>query len=160
MTTNLLSRETSPHTDQILTGTPPSRETGPHPNNSLKKLAQALKKRAQYETKRHTQTSQLNQSRDALPKALKATVNAPHPDPSTKELAKTLKYYAERRIEQPNPSIKTLTNVLTRSTKKNDERPTRTYVERIRELLGSPERCKECGKEHSTRLCMKRFEKL
>jgi len=50
MTTNPLSRETSPHANQTLAGPPPSRETGPHPNKSLKKLAQALKKRAKYET--------------------------------------------------------------------------------------------------------------
>jgi len=50
--TDSLSRETSPHTNQTPTGTPPSRETGPHPNKSPKKLAQALKKRAKYESER------------------------------------------------------------------------------------------------------------
>ena len=48
----LLSRETSPHTDQNFAGMLPSRETGPHPNKSIKKLAQALKKRAKYEDER------------------------------------------------------------------------------------------------------------
>ena len=48
-TINPLSRETSPHTDQTLTGPPPSKKTGPHPSKSRKKLAQALKKRANYE---------------------------------------------------------------------------------------------------------------
>jgi len=46
--TKPLSRKTSPHTNQMVTGTPPSRETGPHPNKSIKKLAQALKKCAKY----------------------------------------------------------------------------------------------------------------
>src|SRR5712675_397374 len=53
--TNQLSRETSPHANQTFTESPPSRETGPHPNKSRKKLAQALKKRAQYEVERRTQ---------------------------------------------------------------------------------------------------------
>jgi len=52
MTTNPLSRETSPHTNQTFTAPLPSRETGPHPNKSRKKLAQALKKRVQYEVER------------------------------------------------------------------------------------------------------------
>jgi len=43
-----LSRETSPHTNQLVTETSPSRETGPHPNKLMKKLAQALKKRAKH----------------------------------------------------------------------------------------------------------------
>ena len=42
--TNPLSRETSPRTNQTFTEILPSRETGPHPAKSLKKLAQALKK--------------------------------------------------------------------------------------------------------------------
>jgi len=46
-----LSRETSPHTNQTLTGMLPSRETSPHPNKSMKKLAQALKKCVKYKAK-------------------------------------------------------------------------------------------------------------
>src|SRR5712671_1395453 len=51
-TTDLLSRETSPHANRTIAGNSPSRETGPHPAKSLKKLAQAIKKRAKYKTER------------------------------------------------------------------------------------------------------------
>jgi len=51
-TTDSLSRETSPHTNQTGTESSLSRETGPHPSKSRKKLAQALKKRAKYKAKR------------------------------------------------------------------------------------------------------------
>jgi len=54
--TNPLSRETSPHANQTFTEPPPSRETGPHPSKSRKKLAQALKKRANYEAEQRAQT--------------------------------------------------------------------------------------------------------
>src|SRR5712672_2427817 len=47
-----LSRETSPRTNQTHTESPPSREADPHPSKSRKKLAQALKKHAEYEAKR------------------------------------------------------------------------------------------------------------
>jgi len=50
--TDPLSRETSPRTNQTHTESPPSRETDPHPSKSRKKLAQALKKHAEYEAKR------------------------------------------------------------------------------------------------------------
>jgi len=86
-TINPLSRETSPHTDQTLTGPPPSKKTGPHPSKSRKKLAQALKKRANYEIERRTQ----NPSMKILAKALKSSTQAPPPNSSTKELANTLK---------------------------------------------------------------------
>src|SRR5712671_5048144 len=116
--TDSLSRETSPHANQTSTGTLLSRETGPHPNKSIKKLAQALKKRAKYETEQKTRVPPFDHSR------------------------------------------KTLANALKQNIKRRAERSTRTYAERIRELIGSPEQCKECGGEHPTRLCMKRFEKL
>src|SRR5712671_2156566 len=56
--------------------------------------------------------------------------------------------------------MKTLADSLKRHTRPKEERPTRTYAERIRKLIRSPEQCKECGGEHPTRLCVKRFEKL
>src|SRR5712672_2720491 len=71
-TTNLLSRETSPHTDQTLTRSPPSRETGPHPNKSVKKLAQALKKRAKHEAERQVRASDSNHSIKTLANALRS----------------------------------------------------------------------------------------
>src|SRR5712672_2764182 len=132
------SRETSPRTDQTVKGTTTSRETGPHPTKSLKKLAQALKKRAKYDAEQKTPTSPANHSRKALATAMKRTTRTPQPNSSTKTLANTLRKHVEQK----------------------DERPTRSYVERIRELIGPPEQCKECGGEHPTRLCMKRFEKL
>jgi len=52
--TDPLSRETSPHADRTFTAKPPSRGTGPHPNKSLKKLAQALKKHAKYNAEQKT----------------------------------------------------------------------------------------------------------
>src|SRR5712675_3636496 len=61
--TNPLSRETSPHTNQTSTANPPSRETGPHPTKSLKKLAQALKKRAKYDAEQKIPTSTVDHSR-------------------------------------------------------------------------------------------------
>src|SRR5712672_1676529 len=57
---NPLSRETSPRTDQTIAELPPSRETGPHPNKSIKKLAQALKKRIRHETEPRTHTPKPN----------------------------------------------------------------------------------------------------
>src|SRR5712671_2123816 len=137
-TTKMLSRETSPHTNQLITEISPSREIGPHPNKSIKRLAQALKKRAKHEAEQQTCTPKLDQSSKALAEALKTSTQASHPDPSAKKLADALERYAKRK----------------------SKRPTRTYAERIRELIGSPEQCKECGGEHPTRLCMKQFEKL
>jgi len=90
-----LSRETSPHTNQTLTGPPPSRETGPHPSKSRKKLAQALKKRANYEAEQRAQTSRPDHSRKALAEALKHIVKTPHPNQSIKTLANALKQCAE-----------------------------------------------------------------
>src|SRR5712675_3077052 len=40
----LLSRETSPHTNQTPVAAPPSRETGPHASQSMKRLIEVLKK--------------------------------------------------------------------------------------------------------------------
>jgi len=136
--TNPLSRETSPHTDQTITEALPNKETGPHPTKSLKKLAQALKKRAKYDAEQKTPTSSVDHPRKALAAAMKRTAKTPQSNPPTKTLAKTPGQHVEQR----------------------NERPTHSYAERIRELLGSPEQCKECGGEHPTRLCMKRFEKL
>src|SRR5712671_1090313 len=119
--TNPLSRETSPHADQTFTASPPSRETGPHPTKSIKKLAQALKKRAKYEAEQKTHITSFDHSRNILAEALKCSVNTPHPNKSMKTLANALKQHSERK----------------------SERPIRTYAERIRELIGSPERCKE-----------------
>src|SRR5712672_715332 len=70
-TTNPLSRETSPRTNQTFTGTPPSRETGPHPAKSMKKLAQALKKRAKHEAEQKTHTPSFNHSQKVLAETLK-----------------------------------------------------------------------------------------
>jgi len=137
-TTDSLSRETSPRTDQTVTGTPPSRETGPHPTKSLKKLAQALKKRAKYDAEQKNPTSPTDHSRKMLAAALKRTAKMPRPSSSIKTLADALKQHVEQRSEQP----------------------TRTYAERIRELIGPPEQCEKCGGEHSTRFCMKQFERL
>src|SRR5712672_2382596 len=136
--TNPLSRETSPHANQMFTAPPPSRETGPHPAKSLKKLAQALKKRAKYDAEQKTLASPVDHSRKTLAAAMKRTAKTPQPNSSLKTLAQTLKQHVEQR----------------------DERPTHSYPERIRGHLGPPEQCKECGGEHPTRLCMKRFEKL
>src|SRR5712672_3800493 len=137
-TIDSLSRETSPRTDQTITETSPSRETGPHSTKSLKKLAQALKKRAKYDDEQKTHISSPDHSRRVLAAAPKHTARTPRPNPSIKTLADALKQHVERKSEQP----------------------THTYAERIRELIGPPEQCKECGGEHPTRLCMKRFEKL
>jgi len=131
--TNLLSRETSPHTNQIFTGSLLSRETGPHPNKSVKKLAQALKKRAKYEAEQRVHTPDFNQSFEVLTKALKSPTKTSH----------------------PNQSMKTLADTLRRHTKRKDKTSTCTYAERIHRPIGPPELCKECGGEHPTRLCMK-----
>ena len=40
----LLSRETSPHTNQTPVAAPPSRETGPHASQSMKRLIEVLKR--------------------------------------------------------------------------------------------------------------------
>src|SRR5712671_6265937 len=41
---NMLSRETSPHANRIPAAVPPSRETGPRTNQSMKRLVEALKR--------------------------------------------------------------------------------------------------------------------
>src|SRR5712671_5779272 len=71
--TNPLSRETSPHANQTITGTLPTRETSPHPTKSMKKLAQALKKRAKHKTERRTNISNSNRSFETNAKALKSS---------------------------------------------------------------------------------------
>src|SRR5712672_1657421 len=80
---------------------PLSRETGPHPTKSLKKLAQALKKRAQYEAERRTQTFHPDKSRKILAEAMKHSTKTLRPEPSTKTLANALTRYTERKSEQP-----------------------------------------------------------
>jgi len=104
----------------------------------MKKLAQALKKRAKYEAERRARTPHPNHSQKALAETLKRSAKIPHSKPPTKILTDALKQYNKQR----------------------DKRPVRTYAERIRELIGSPEQCAECRKEHPTCLCMKRFERL
>src|SRR5712672_3167969 len=116
---NPLSRETSPQANQMPTEVLPSRETGPHPNKSMKKLAQALKKRAKHEIKQ--QTLRPKHSQETLAKALKRSV----------------------KTSRTNPTTKTPAGALKQDTEQKSERSTRTYAERIRELIGSPERCKE-----------------
>src|SRR5712672_2958545 len=131
--TDPLSRETSPHTDQTFTESLPSGETGPHPSKSRKKLAQALKKRAKYETERRDQISYPHHSQKMLVEALRRSTKTP-------------------KSESPT---KILVDALIQHNGQKNERPTRTYAERIRELLGPSERCEECGGEHPKRLCMK-----
>src|SRR5712672_2524651 len=75
--TSPLSRETSPHTNQTSTANPPSRETGPHPIKSLKKLAQALKKRAKHNNEQKTPISSVDHSRKTLTTAMKRTTERP-----------------------------------------------------------------------------------
>jgi len=105
--TNSLSRETSPHANQTFTGSPPSRETGPHPPKSRKKLAQALKKRTRFEAEQRTQT--------------------PHPDHSRRKLTEALRRAV--KIPRPNQSMKTLANALKRRNERKDKHPTRMYTE-------------------------------
>src|SRR5712671_6526759 len=112
--TEPLSRETSPCANRLLAESQPSRETGPHPNKSLKKLAQALKKRAKHETEQRIRASPPNRSLETLAETLKSTVKTSHSNQSTKTLASALKQHSEQK----------------------GERPIRTYAERIRELIG------------------------
>src|SRR5712672_1109117 len=100
-TTNPLSRETSPRTNQTFTGTPPSRETGPHPAKSMKKLAQALKKRAKHEAEQKTHTPSFNHSQKVLAETLKRATKVPHPNASRETLANALKQKVERKTKQP-----------------------------------------------------------
>src|SRR5712672_4534869 len=95
------SRETSPRTDQTVKGTTTSRETGPHPTKSLKKLAQALKKRAKYDAEQKTPTSSVDHPRKALAAAMKRTAKTPQSNPPTKTLAKTPGQHVEQRNERP-----------------------------------------------------------
>src|SRR5712672_2406596 len=74
---NPLSRETSPRTNQMITEFPPSRETGPHSDKSIKKLAQALKKRTRRETEPRTHTPKLDSSFEMLAKTLKSPIQIP-----------------------------------------------------------------------------------
>src|SRR5712671_7675211 len=73
-------------------------------------------------------------------------------------LADALK--SSTKASRLSSSTEKLTNALKRHVEQRSKRPIRSYAERIRELIGPPEQCKECGGEHPTRLCMKRFEKL
>src|SRR5712672_1330633 len=91
MSINPLSRETSPHTNQACTESLPRRETGPYPNKSIKKLAQALKKRAKNEAEQKTHASPFDQSQKVLAATLKRTVKTPHPNASMETLANALK---------------------------------------------------------------------
>src|SRR5712671_1408856 len=95
--TNPLSRETSPRANRTLTEFLPSRETSPHPNKSMKKLAQALKKRIKSEAEPQTNASKIDHSFKRFAKALKPPAQAPHPDPSMKKLAEALKRCSERK---------------------------------------------------------------
>src|SRR5712671_4000597 len=110
--TRLLNRETNPHTDRTFAEVPPSRETGPHPRKSLKKLAQALKKCAKHENEQQTQTPHPNHSREILARAMKRAIKTSRPNPSIRALSSTLKQHADQK----------------------SERPVHTYTERIREL--------------------------
>src|SRR5712671_3308816 len=78
--TNPLSRETSPRTNQTLTESPPSRETGPHPSKTLKKLAQALKKRTRHEADQRTDAPKREHLFETLAKALKLSTQVSHPN--------------------------------------------------------------------------------
>src|SRR5712671_5879839 len=91
----LLSRETNSHTDPTLTEAPPSRETGPHPRKSMKKLAQALKKRTEREAERRTHTSEPHHSFKVLAETPKPLTRTSHPDSSMKRLANALKRCSE-----------------------------------------------------------------
>jgi len=88
--TKPLSRETSPYTNQMFIGTLPSRETGPHPNKSTKKLAQALKKRVKHEAKQPTPTPHPDHLLEQLAEALKWTTKTSHPNQSMEKLANAL----------------------------------------------------------------------
>jgi len=98
---NTLSRETSPRINRTFEGTPPSRETGPHPNKSMKKLAQALKKRAKHEAKQQVHTPSSNHSFETLAKALKPPANTSRPNPSVKKLANALKQCTKWESKHP-----------------------------------------------------------
>jgi len=104
MSINPLSRETSPHTNQTITGTSLSRETGPHPNKSMKKLAQALKKRAKHEAERSTYTPHHNCSHEKLTEALKRPVKTT-PQMITKETCQNFKTIHRTRQRTSNLHI-------------------------------------------------------
>src|SRR5712672_4042948 len=89
--TTTLSRETSPRTDQTIAEFSPSRETGPHPNKPMKKLAQALKKRVKHEAESRTHTPEPDYSFETLAKILKSSILTSQPDASTRRLANALK---------------------------------------------------------------------
>jgi len=65
----------------------------------MKKLAQALKKRAKYEVEQRARTPRPNHSQKVLAEALKHIVKTPHPNQSIKTLAETLKQCAEQKGE-------------------------------------------------------------
>src|SRR5712671_7855945 len=91
--TNPLSRETSPHTNHTLTTPLPSRETGPHPTKSIKKLAQALKKRAKHEAEQKTRIPHPDRSLETLAQTLKNTVKVSRSNQSMKRLIEVLKRF-------------------------------------------------------------------
>src|SRR5712675_737195 len=93
---NPLSRETSPRTNQMIAELSPSRETGPHPHKSTKKLAQALKKRIRHETEPRTHTPKPDYPSEMFTKVLKPPIQIVRPSSSMKRLANALK----RRIGQ------------------------------------------------------------
>jgi len=95
--TNPLSRETSPCTNQTFTESSPSRETGPHPSKSVKKLAQALKKRIRHEAERRTYVSEPDPSFETYVKSLKSSTQTPHPDSLMRKLADALKRHSRRK---------------------------------------------------------------
>jgi len=90
-TTDPLSRETSPHADQTITEFPPSRETGPHHAKSMKRLAQALKKRTKHEVEQRTNAPKLDRSFEMLAKTLKRSTQISYPDSSIRKLADILR---------------------------------------------------------------------
>jgi len=95
--TNSLSRETSPRTDQTLTEAPPSRETGPHPSKSTKKLAQALRKRIRHEVERRIGAPELDHSFETLAKTLKSFAQVPRPISSMRKLTDALKRHFNQK---------------------------------------------------------------
>jgi len=116
ISTDALSRETSPHTNLAIAAVPPSRETGPRPNKSVKKLAQALKKRIRHET------------------------NTPKPSYPFEMFTETSK--SSSQTSRSNPLMEKLANALKRSARQRrvrcdecgKEHPTRTCIRRSKRL--------------------------
>src|SRR5712675_896239 len=99
-TTTLLNRETSPHTDQTFTGVPPSRETGPHIRQMLRRFAKTLERCKRCDG---THPTRICMKRFLKPREPESNPHLTHDDDSTR--SDTLCGSEESEDDEAKPTI-------------------------------------------------------